>query len=679
MTLDDFFTLTEMNNGLTAPSRVNELVSVMQKQKDHIVKNVNEATRQWSAVGSAIVATDNQECLDLFVRLDGLRFLGCWLKEAHKFGNDPNNSFLEESVARLLQALERLRAGHENLVSSEVWTAVEDLQSHSSAKVRDKARALFDSWKMSDDKEKIESSVDDDKKGKILSGNDQMVSTSSDVVHAVEENLKSDNISDSLTPSPNPDLGTVNHSTGNDPVGLCNPAKIGSTTENLGSGEENNASESKPEVALKSGSGIFPPSRDKSPCGGEDIDEKGIKDEAAETEISDHKEQSHNSSEKPDLPKPESRNKSQAGEKNLDKNPSELGREETNIDRSLCDFDLNQDMHLDDTDRRISTPVPIVSSSRAAAARGPPSSPLQFEGNLGLKITASASAFRPASPRQTTLSEKQPQNFFDIDLNSSGNTEAGGSQALRLDLNLAGEDGPARPTDRTAVGINLNDRPAQNFDLFGGGLKVEDSVISIMGKRVEVDADKGSIFAPITGFPNGRAYDVRTGTVLGVGSVIPYTHYGNNDVGPGPSGPAVYGAGGPVQYVTDSRGAPVPQILGTPASLPASFSQTPPFFLNLTGPSPSNGLGATGLISNGPEAVGPSRGSLDLNSGMGEGGSRNPVGFMQFLSPSGVGSVGEQQKLDSQPTMSSAVGGKRKEPDTGWENYPFNHYTSPWK
>ncbi|GER44757.1 transcription elongation factor family protein [Striga asiatica] len=631
MTLDDFFTLTEMNNGLTAPSRVNELVSVMQKQKNDIVKNVNEATRQWSAVGSAIVATENRECLDLFIHLDGLRFLGCWLKEAHKFGNDPNNSFLEESVARLLQALERLRADREILVSSEVWTAVEDLKSHSSAKVRDKARALFDSWTTSDDVEKIESSVDDYEKGKILSGDDRMVSTSSPAVHAVEENRKSDNISDSLTPLPNPDLETVNHSSGKDSVGLCNPAKNGSTTENIDSGEKNNASESKPEVALKSGSRIFSPSRDMSPCG-EDMDEKSTKDEASETEISDHKEQhSQNSSEKkPDSPKPDSRSKSPAGEKNLDK------------DRSPCGFDLNQDMHSDDTDRRISTPVPIISSSRAALARGPPSSPLQFEGNLGLKISASASAFRPASPRQ-------PQSFFDIDLNSSGNSEAGGPHSLRLDLNLAGE-----PADSTAVGINLNDRPAQNFDLFGGGLKVEDSVISIMGKRVEVETDKGSVYAPpIMGFPNGP--------------VIPYSHYGNNDVGPGPSGPVHY--------------APVPQILGTPASLQASFSQTSPFFLNLTGPSPSNGLGATGVIANGPEGVGPSRGSLDLNSGMGmgEGGSQNPVGFMQFLSPSGVGPVGEQQKPDSQPSMSSAVGGKRKEPDTGWENYPFNHYTSPWK
>ena len=71
MTLEDFFTLTEMKDGLTAPSRVQELVSVMQKEKDSEVKNAADATRQWASVASTIAATENKDCLDLFIQLDG--------------------------------------------------------------------------------------------------------------------------------------------------------------------------------------------------------------------------------------------------------------------------------------------------------------------------------------------------------------------------------------------------------------------------------------------------------------------------------------------------------------------------------------------------------------------------------------------------------------------------------
>jgi hypothetical protein len=72
MTLEDFFTLTEMKDGLTAPSRVHELVAVMKKEKFTVVKNIGDATRQWAAVASTVAATENKDCLDLFINLDGL-------------------------------------------------------------------------------------------------------------------------------------------------------------------------------------------------------------------------------------------------------------------------------------------------------------------------------------------------------------------------------------------------------------------------------------------------------------------------------------------------------------------------------------------------------------------------------------------------------------------------------
>ncbi|XAR64205.1 hypothetical protein NMG60_11024460 [Bertholletia excelsa] len=147
MTLEDFFTLTEMKDGLTAPARVKELITVMQKEKDCIVKNVGDATRQWSTVASTIAATEDKECLNLFVQLDGLGFIAGWLKDAQKFGSDTSESFVEESITALLNALEKLHIDYKKSMSCGIWMIVKDLLGHSSSRVKDRARALFDSWK----------------------------------------------------------------------------------------------------------------------------------------------------------------------------------------------------------------------------------------------------------------------------------------------------------------------------------------------------------------------------------------------------------------------------------------------------------------------------------------------------------------------------------------------------
>ncbi|KAF2324704.1 hypothetical protein GH714_016389 [Hevea brasiliensis] len=146
MTLEDFFTLTEMKDGLTALSRVHELVAVMQKEKDCIVKNIGDATRQWAAVASTIAATENKECLDLFIQLDGLWFIDRWLKDALRFVSDTADGFVEESITALLRALEKLKIDKERCVSSGIWITINNLLDHSSSRVQDRARALFDSW-----------------------------------------------------------------------------------------------------------------------------------------------------------------------------------------------------------------------------------------------------------------------------------------------------------------------------------------------------------------------------------------------------------------------------------------------------------------------------------------------------------------------------------------------------
>ncbi|KAK6131014.1 hypothetical protein DH2020_035241 [Rehmannia glutinosa] len=912
MTLDDFFTLTEMNNGLTVPSRVKELVSVMQKQRDCIVKNVSEATRQWSAVGSAIAATENKECLDLFIHLDGLQFIGKWLKDAQKFSNDSSDTFVEESITHLLQALGKLHVDYEKLVATEIWTTVKDLLLHNSPKVQDKAQVLFESWKnkrdgnaslsdvenlgalADDDMEKSadigrgnghsESSQRDDylsretsckEKGHERTRDDQALSTSS-----VQEKHNLGKISDpSLeddralvhvgSPSlPKPAMEPVCHFIGSTSIVSCNPAVYREDTPNGQELEPDNAIKSVTESSSQKivagdrslcgegtssdGKGTMDDRGSGNQCeeGGEyhklfesssgerglektkefgaflsgiedhakikkidlhvsgdnatndykfafindykfaknerrkephraykksDIELYGIVDplEVArqvaievEREVVDYKEQSCSSSEKlpeakPDSPDSLSREHSQASEdspkeengsaeassmqeesststENQDAEQTngvqdmdtsqvtEAAREETNTEKSPCNFDLNQEVCSEDVDRhanQILTRVSIVSASRATAAPGQPVAPLQFEGNLGWKGSAATSAFRriPESEKDSSSNiSKQRQGCLDIDLNVSesidgiknapmhsslpsgeysAETSSRKSERLEFDLNRTSEDG-ARAADcwshsssssskqPSLQNINLNDQPSflndpsdnsylgklsQNFNV-SGGVKPNDSVISIMGTRVEVN--RKDFVSPVLALPNGRAsdhvYDVnlgRTGTFLGIGSVLPYAHYGYNNIAPVPPMPlssTLYGSGGPIPYMMDSRGAPViPQIVGSPSG----FSQTP-FFMNMMGPTPSNGLGA----------IGPSRTSFDLNSGtMVEGGSRDPSGFAQFLSPNRVRSMDEQLRPNSQPPISPVVGGKRKEPDNGWEHYPFRHYTPPWK
>ncbi|KAG8377937.1 hypothetical protein BUALT_Bualt08G0085800 [Buddleja alternifolia] len=410
---------------------------------------------------------------------------------------------------------------------------------------------------------------------------------------------------------------------------------------------------------------------------------------------------------------------------------------EANEDKGRCNFDLNDEICSEDaTDRlgnQFSAPVSVVSASRAAAAPGLPGGPLQFEGNLGWKGSAATSAFRRASPRRLPESDntggssgisKQPQGFLDFDLNvaesvdvpESSRLPSGESsnsrrfEHLGLDLNHASEDGGVVASDwriaqlfpqanghnsqssssskQPLKNFDLNDQPSflndssdnsclgklsQNFTV-SGGITSNDSVISIMGTRVEVNRKD---FVPQTlPLPDGRcpelSFDVnlgRTGNFPGIGSVLPYAHYGYSNIPPGPTMPLsspLYGSVGPIPYMMDSRGAPViPQIVGSASSLPTGFSQ-PPYFLNMNNSTPSN-------------SVGPSRSSFDLNSGiMLESGSNDPAGFGRFLNSGQVGSMDGQLRSIPQPSITS-VGGKRKEPDNGWENYPFRHYAPPWK
>nr|XP_043618104.1 uncharacterized protein LOC122589850 [Erigeron canadensis]XP_043618105.1 uncharacterized protein LOC122589850 [Erigeron canadensis] len=152
MTLEDFFTSTDLKDGLTTLDRVNEFISVIQSKKDSVDNN-GEAIRHLSSVASIVAATENKNCLDQFINLDGLSLINKWLKDAQNLQNDDENGSLEELFILLLRALERLRLDNESSFSSEIRNTVEELGSHSSSMVREKAKSLSDSWMLIQEKD----------------------------------------------------------------------------------------------------------------------------------------------------------------------------------------------------------------------------------------------------------------------------------------------------------------------------------------------------------------------------------------------------------------------------------------------------------------------------------------------------------------------------------------------
>lgn len=426
---------------------------------------------------------------------------------------------------------------------------------------------------------------------------------------------------------------------------------------------------------------------------------------------------------------------------------------EINIEKGLCGFDLNEEVCSDEMDgpgNTVSTPVSVVSASRPATIPGLPVAPLQFEGTLGWKGSAATSAFRPASPRKNSDSDKnhsvggtsdsgskQRHDFLDIDLNvAEGGDDLGKqipassglpsgessvevsqrSERLKLDLNRIEDDGDVLPSNLTVEGQHLYNRsgrrspspasssssmqPMRNFDLndrptFQDSLdqgpgkpsqtvnphivpKPDASVISIMGTRVEINRKE---FVPqVISLPNGKGIEsavdstmTRTGSFLGLaptGSYTPASVFGYNGLTTGPTmslSSALYGPSGTIPCMLDTRTTVMPQIVPSAPAVPP-YSQ-PPFILSMTNTQP------------GLNGAGPSRPNFDLNSGfVVEGGNRDS-GLRQFFITGQGRPVEEHLRTNSQPPSSSSIGGKRKEPDGGWEAYQFSYKQQqpPWR
>ncbi|XP_074586756.1 uncharacterized protein LOC141842562 [Curcuma longa] len=144
MMLEDFFTLTEMRDGLSSLARVEELISMIQKLNDSSTSNLGDATRQWSTVASVLAATDHKECLNKFLELNGLSYLKKWLQEALDSYTDDNGIAMEELVITLLASYEKLPMDPERINVSGVRATIELLMDHRSIKIKDKAKLLHD-------------------------------------------------------------------------------------------------------------------------------------------------------------------------------------------------------------------------------------------------------------------------------------------------------------------------------------------------------------------------------------------------------------------------------------------------------------------------------------------------------------------------------------------------------
>lgn len=147
MSVEDFFTLTEMTEGLSTLTRVEELISAMGKQKDRVPNIDSEASRQWSNFIGTLAATENMDCLNHFVHLNGLSFLNQWLQQSQKCGNDANNNNMQEGFIRAsLAVLDKLPIGREKLTFSGIGITVEHLLDHKSLDIKEKAKKLSDKW-----------------------------------------------------------------------------------------------------------------------------------------------------------------------------------------------------------------------------------------------------------------------------------------------------------------------------------------------------------------------------------------------------------------------------------------------------------------------------------------------------------------------------------------------------
>ncbi|KQK16586.1 uncharacterized protein LOC100830597 [Brachypodium distachyon] len=144
MALEDFFTLTEMKDGISTVARIGELISEIQKLKNAVALNKADLVRQCSAAANTLASTKNEECLQHFVQLNGVGFLNQWLQDAQNCSKDVSSS-AEDLILAVLTALESLPDSLQSTYG-EVLPTVQLLLAHANSKINQKARVVCQKW-----------------------------------------------------------------------------------------------------------------------------------------------------------------------------------------------------------------------------------------------------------------------------------------------------------------------------------------------------------------------------------------------------------------------------------------------------------------------------------------------------------------------------------------------------
>lgn len=143
--LEDFFTLTEMKDGISTTARIGELISEIQKLKSAAGINTADVIRQCSTAANTLASTKNEECLEHFVQLNGVSFLNSWIQDVQNCGKDVSSP-AEDLIVAILTVLDCLPIDNEQSTSSGVVFTVNQLLAHRNAVISEKAAALCQKW-----------------------------------------------------------------------------------------------------------------------------------------------------------------------------------------------------------------------------------------------------------------------------------------------------------------------------------------------------------------------------------------------------------------------------------------------------------------------------------------------------------------------------------------------------
>jgi hypothetical protein len=144
--LEDFFTPTEMEEGISTVARIGDLVSEMRELRDAVALNEADLLRRCSAAVNALAVTANEECLQHFVQLDGVAFLTKWFQDVQSCSKD-SSSAAQDLMLAILTALDGLPDTARAPASCGVLLpTVQNLLVHANAEVSQKARVLCQKW-----------------------------------------------------------------------------------------------------------------------------------------------------------------------------------------------------------------------------------------------------------------------------------------------------------------------------------------------------------------------------------------------------------------------------------------------------------------------------------------------------------------------------------------------------